>query len=101
MKAVLILSIFSDINTIIVCQWLKYFKQPYLLITPQSEVEIISIFSNGDVQLRIDGHSIKSSEIKSSWYRRGEFSIEKPNDNYSKPLKCGYNPYIGKWSEEF
>ena len=25
--------------------------------------------------------------------------IEDPNDIYSKPLKCGYNPYIGEWSE--
>jgi len=25
--------------------------------------------------------------------------IEKPNDIYSKPLKCGYNPYTNEWSE--
>lgn len=25
--------------------------------------------------------------------------IEDPEDIYSKPLKCGYNPYIGEWSE--
>jgi SPASM domain peptide maturase of grasp-with-spasm system len=24
---------------------------------------------------------------------------EDPNDIYSKPLKCGYNPYTGEWSE--
>jgi SPASM domain peptide maturase of grasp-with-spasm system len=25
--------------------------------------------------------------------------IEEPNDMYSKPLKCGYDPYSNKWSE--
>lgn len=25
--------------------------------------------------------------------------IEKPEDIYSKPLKCGYNPYTSKWEE--
>lgn len=25
--------------------------------------------------------------------------IEDPDDIFSKPLKCGYNPYIGKWEE--
>lgn len=25
--------------------------------------------------------------------------IEDPEDMYSKPLKCGYNPYTGEWSE--
>ena len=25
--------------------------------------------------------------------------IEDPEDIYSKPLKCGYNPYTGEWSE--
>lgn len=25
--------------------------------------------------------------------------IENPNDIYSKPLKCGYNPYTTKWEE--
>jgi len=25
--------------------------------------------------------------------------IENPNDDYSKPLKCGYNPYTNKWEE--
>jgi len=24
---------------------------------------------------------------------------EKPEDNYSKPLKCGYNPYTNEWEE--
>ncbi|RYE38811.1 MAG: grasp-with-spasm system SPASM domain peptide maturase, partial [Sphingobacteriales bacterium] len=25
--------------------------------------------------------------------------IEEPNDVYSAPLKCGYDPYTGKWEE--
>jgi len=25
--------------------------------------------------------------------------VEDPNDIYSKPLKCGYNPYKGEWTE--
>ncbi|MFK7748514.1 MAG: grasp-with-spasm system SPASM domain peptide maturase [Kordia sp.] len=25
--------------------------------------------------------------------------VEDPNDILSKPLKCGYNPYLGEWSE--
>ncbi len=25
--------------------------------------------------------------------------VEDPNDNLSKPLKCGYDPYTGKWEE--
>lgn len=25
--------------------------------------------------------------------------VENPEDVYSKPLKCGYNPYTGKWTE--
>lgn len=25
--------------------------------------------------------------------------IENPEDILSKPLKCGYNPYTGEWSE--
>ena len=25
--------------------------------------------------------------------------VEDPKDIFSKPLKCGYNPYIGEWSE--
>lgn len=25
--------------------------------------------------------------------------IEDPDDIYSKPLKCGYNPYTGEWAE--
>ncbi len=25
--------------------------------------------------------------------------VENPVDNYSKPLKCGYNPYTNKWEE--
>ncbi|HET6226882.1 MAG TPA: grasp-with-spasm system SPASM domain peptide maturase [Bacteroidia bacterium] len=25
--------------------------------------------------------------------------LEKPDDIYSKPLKCGYSPYTGKWEE--
>ena len=25
--------------------------------------------------------------------------IEHPEDNYSKPLKCGYNPYTNEWEE--
>lgn len=25
--------------------------------------------------------------------------LDDPNDIYSKPLKCGYNPYTNKWSE--
>lgn len=25
--------------------------------------------------------------------------VEDPEDIYSKPLKCGYNPYTGEWSE--
>jgi len=25
--------------------------------------------------------------------------LEDPKDIYSKPLKCGYDPYTGKWSE--
>ncbi len=25
--------------------------------------------------------------------------VENPDDNYSKPLKCGYNPYTNEWSE--
>jgi len=25
--------------------------------------------------------------------------VEDPEDIFSKPLKCGYNPYTGKWSE--
>lgn len=25
--------------------------------------------------------------------------VEDPDDIYSKPLKCGYNPYTGEWSE--
>ena len=77
MKTVLVISIYSDANTAVVCQWLKHLKQPYLLVTPQSEVEVVAIYDNGDIQLKIDGKHIKGSEIKSSWYRRGEFSIEK------------------------
>ncbi len=25
--------------------------------------------------------------------------VENPDDDYSKPLKCGYNPYTNEWSE--
>jgi len=25
--------------------------------------------------------------------------IEEPEDKYSKPLKCGYDPYSGEWSD--
>lgn len=25
--------------------------------------------------------------------------IENPKEMYSKPLKCGYNPYIGTWED--
>jgi SPASM domain peptide maturase of grasp-with-spasm system len=25
--------------------------------------------------------------------------IEEPENQYSKPLKCGYNPYTNKWEE--
>lgn len=25
--------------------------------------------------------------------------LEDPNDKYSKPLKCGYNPYINEWED--
>lgn len=25
--------------------------------------------------------------------------VEEPSDIYSKPLKCGYNPYEGRWDE--
>jgi hypothetical protein len=25
--------------------------------------------------------------------------VENPNDLYSKPLKCGYDPYTTKWEE--
>ena len=25
--------------------------------------------------------------------------IEEPDNQYSKPLKCGYNPYTNEWSE--
>ncbi len=25
--------------------------------------------------------------------------VEDPEDILSKPLKCGYNPYTGEWSE--
>jgi hypothetical protein len=25
--------------------------------------------------------------------------LQDPNDIYSKPLKCGYNPYTNKWEE--
>lgn len=25
--------------------------------------------------------------------------LDDPNDIYSKPLKCGYNPYLGEWNE--
>ncbi|MEM9823198.1 MAG: hypothetical protein AAF985_19110, partial [Bacteroidota bacterium] len=25
--------------------------------------------------------------------------LEKPNDPYSKPLKCGYDPYTNKWQK--
>jgi hypothetical protein len=25
--------------------------------------------------------------------------VENPRDPYSKPLKCGYNPYTAEWAE--
>jgi SPASM domain peptide maturase of grasp-with-spasm system len=25
--------------------------------------------------------------------------IEEPDDQYSKPLKCGYNPYTNEWAK--
>lgn len=72
----------------------------------------------GDIKRDKLMHAINSNSFKDLWYvKKDEIQVcrdceyrymcldcrvfvDDPDNNYSRPSKCGYNPYIGKWSDE-
>jgi ATP-GRASP peptide maturase of grasp-with-spasm system len=71
---ILILSDSSDFSTTKVIEWLVFLKKEYVRINVQDKIEFE--FLGSDILLKTNYLSIKISEIKSFWYRRGYFNFK-------------------------
>jgi ATP-GRASP peptide maturase of grasp-with-spasm system len=70
---ILILSEKNDSSTNSVIDWLKYNAMEFLRINYDDE--IFFCFKNDDIGFRVQGQTIYLNNIKSYWYRRGDFSF--------------------------
>jgi len=65
--------------------------------------DIVSVVSSGDFQKNWGIHKDRISICKDCEYRRVctdcRAYTEDPGDLYSKPLKCGYDPYTNTWEK--
>ena len=100
-NTVLIFSISSDKSTYQVCDWLRHLGQKYIVITLETDVRILSVRPDGEFLLSINGVELHSSDIKCTWYRRGEINIlpykigiPKDTDKSTESLYRGANRFI-------
>ncbi|MEO5776231.1 MAG: grasp-with-spasm system ATP-grasp peptide maturase [Flavobacterium sp.] len=70
---IFILSNNNDTSTKYVIEWLNFLKKDWLCINAQDNVEIE--FCGDEIILKTVSFSIKLSEIKGFWYRRGYLSV--------------------------
>ncbi|MDY8136437.1 grasp-with-spasm system ATP-grasp peptide maturase [Aquimarina sp. 2201CG5-10] len=74
---ILIISIEQDESTIDIIRWLHHLGEKYILLNNNELIDNISIDINtSDVYLTCSGIKINFKEIKSVWYRRGNFKID-------------------------
>ena len=80
---ILLMSEYRDNSTIYVAQWLLHWDIPFVRIDceEQYKLEYLHISNDGfDYCVRgLDGKTIKMSEIRAVWYRRGELNFVLPN----------------------
>ncbi len=84
---VLIMSEYNDNSTVYVCQWLMYYKVPFVRIDLEDRFEIIKVEITNDnidfVIKRISNDEIISiKDISTVWYRRGNLELLKRNINF-------------------
>jgi ATP-GRASP peptide maturase of grasp-with-spasm system len=92
MNKVLIISNEDDHTTNLVIDWLRYYKQEYIRINDTTHLTVGDfLISNQDTDFTLsnENFSIRYSEIKSVWYRRGFLNISK------KTLKARYPNEVG------
>ncbi len=95
---ILILSTQDDLATNRVIDWLQFYNKPFIRINPEDSISIKSItISNTDFEyiLGVNGKEIKTSEITSYWYRRGEFNFEASLKN-NNHVDLYLNRYLGQ-----
>jgi len=92
MNKVLIISNEDDHTTNLVIDWLRYYKQEYTRVNDTTHLTVGDfLISNQDTDFTLsnENFSIRYSEIKSVWYRRGFLNIS------VKTLKARYPNEVG------
>jgi ATP-GRASP peptide maturase of grasp-with-spasm system len=72
---ILIISSKQDQSTCDVIDWLIYYNKKFFIVTEDSNFIIHEMDSTGEFIIEINNIIIKSSEIKSVWYRRGVLKL--------------------------
>lgn len=93
---VLIISFEDDFSTGEVVRWLIHSKTDFIRVNENDSVSI-ELLNHNEFLLKIDERTIKLSEIRSVWYRRGNLNVEKLSDN---PLGSRFNLYNGIENDE-
>ncbi len=81
-RIVLILTSKKDQSTNNVIKWLIFYKQKYIRINIEDTIyisEIVISNINIDFSIKVNNHFFLYSEIKSIWFWKGNFNIEKNN----------------------
>jgi hypothetical protein len=108
MKKILIHSLDSDVSTNDVLDWIFFFKEKFEIVrkngkfrSPELEVEISIDNFQVNYPDNLDMDEItkcKDCEFKHICTDCRAY-LENPDDQYSAPLKCGYDPYTCEWEE--
>ncbi|MFA0962967.1 grasp-with-spasm system ATP-grasp peptide maturase [Roseivirga sp. BDSF3-8] len=75
---ILIMSIDQDPNTTEVMRWLLNYNEEPIRINEAEQAVSLSHVEDGEVFLQMDGRQLPLKSIKSYWYRRGNWQIDKP-----------------------
>lgn|GEM_PF-5834274 len=95
---VLIISEKTDITTIEVVRWLKYYGVSFIIIYPDTTIKLLSIEIDSKsiiYSISVNGKIIDSTEVSKIWYRRGELNF-KNHEDFKKLLSITKNIDIVK-----
>jgi len=96
---VLIISVNNDFTTTHVIRWLKYMGKSFLRINEDDRIFIESV-TESDFLLKINNRTIRSSEISSVWYRRGNLFFSDINSKISPEKISSFLMYNKKENKD-
>lgn len=96
---ILINSIDGDISTTDVMRWLAHFKTPVIRLGNNDRVTSVTITDDFTFSIEINNQlSVRSNEIKSYWYRRGQLDLSR-SANKKKSRQPELHRQAAKYTE--